>query len=659
MMGLVAGFAQYSHPVQAERLNRGALAVKASRGIIISWRSLVSDDPSMGFNIYREGVKVNATPLTSSTTYVDLEGKTRHKYVVKCVVGGQEVEETPEIAVWSVPYKKIHLDRPQGGTSPSGGKHESREYTYTPSDISVGDVDGDGEYEYILKWFPTNAADNSHFRYTGNTLIDCYKLDGTRLWRIDLGQNIRSGNHYTQFIVYDFDGDGKAEMICKTAPGTIDGAGNAVLMGTAKVTDDYRTKSGNYAGTVMSGPEYLTVFNGMTGEAVSTIAYNPPRSINTMDKNGWGDDYANRSDRYLAGVAYLDGEHPSALFCRGYYRHAYVWAVDFDGTQLTERWLHSSDVEGEGLWGEGTHSLSVADVDGDGCDELIFGAACLDHDGTVRYRTGGGHGDALHVADMLPGREGLEVFMPFEGTSSNYLYDTMLRDAATGEVIYSEANSGKDIGRGIAANISSKYDGYEFWSATKRVFGEGRQLSDVTVPSMNFRIYWDGDPLDELLSDTKITKPNEDITEISTLFDMSLYSNAASCNSTKATPNLQADLFGDWREEVILHDGETMSDLIIFTTMEPTGYKVPCLMQDRQYREAIAWQNVAYNQPPHLSYNLEEYCKSQNSGATRVEAENAPAEYYNLNGMKVGNGSLAPGIYVVRRGSKTSKLVVK
>ena len=233
----------------------------------------------------------------------------------------------------------------EGGKSPAGGTHEQRDYTYTPDDVSVGDVDGDGEWELIVKWHPTNAADNSFYRYTGNTIIDCYKLDGTQLWRIDLGQNIRSGNHYTQFMVYDFDGDGCAEMICKTAPGTIDGKGTAVLMGEDKADADYRNSTGH----ILTGPEYLTVFSGKTGEAIHTIAYNPPRNIHPFDKttNGWGDSYGGRSERYLAGVAYLDGKKPSAVFCRGYYTHAYLWAVDFDGKELKERWLHASTEKGK------------------------------------------------------------------------------------------------------------------------------------------------------------------------------------------------------------------------------------------------------------------------------------------------------------------------
>lgn len=596
--------AQYSHTIKAEKLDRGVVAVKTDKGVFVSWRSLIDDSKGTTFDVYRGDTKINDTPITSKTNFTDAAGTAGAKYTVKAVLDNKVVDTSKEVAAWETPYMRVHLDRPAGGTIEGNSKlgdskgSVADDYTYTPDDISVADVDGDGEWELIVKWFPTNAADNSFKWYTSPTLLDCYKLDGTKLWRIDLGKNIRSGNHYTQFMVYDFDGDGKAELICKTAPGTIDGQGKAVVMGNDDPNADYRTSG---LGTILKGPEYLTVFNGETGAEINTIAYNPPRTITSS----WGDTYGNRCERYLACVAYLDGVKPSAVFCRGYYTNAYLWAVDFDGTKLTERWLHKSETKGQGAYGEGAHSLTVGDVDGDGKDEIVFGAACIDDNGELLYRTGAGHGDALHLTHMLPDREGLQVFMPHEEKSSAYKYDTELRDAKTGEILFFEPQSGNDIGRGLAANISSRYRGYEWWSSTGVVWGGQEKLSSAKRPSINFRIYWDGDLLDELLDGIKITKPNEAISSIATLANFSQYG-AASCNTTKATPNIQADLFGDWREEVILHDGSTESDLLIFTTTTPSDYKVPCLMQDRQYRVAIAWQNCAYNQPPHLSYNLEE-----------------------------------------------------
>ena len=595
----------YSPTVKAETLDRGLVAVKTDKGVFLSWRSLIDDPKELTFDVYRGDTKINDEPLKSKTNFTDPDGTTGVNYTVKAVQGDNIVEISSSVTAWETPYMKVHLDRPAGGKTPSAGGKEGagyQDYTYTPDDVSAADVDGDGEYELVVKWFPSNQADNSQRRYTGNTILDCYKLDGTKLWRIDLGQNIRSGNHYTQFLVYDFDGDGKAELICKTAPGTIDGQGKAVLMGTDKVDDDYRIKSGDNTGVVMSGPEYLTVFNGQTGAEINTIAYNPPRNI----RSDWGDSYGNRCERYLACVAYLDGQRPSGVFVRGYYTYAYVWAVDFDGTNLTQKWLYESPKNKE-LYGQGTHSITVGDVDADGCDEIIFGSAALDHTGKFLYSTGGGHGDALHLAKMIPDREGLQVMMPHEEKGSAYKYDTSVRDAATGEVLYFDPQSGNDIGRGLAANVSSLYPGYEWWSSTGTVWGGQKIVSGAKRPSVNFRVYWDGDLLDELLDGVNVTKPNNQLTSINTVLNLGQYSHAASCNTTKATPNLQADLFGDWREEIILHDGSTESDLLIFTTTIPSEYKIPCLMQDRQYRLAVAWQNCAYNQPPHLSFSPEDY----------------------------------------------------
>lgn len=597
---------------QAEYLDRGVVAVKTDEGVFVSWRSLARDGKDTAFDVYRDGVKINDTPISKVTNLTDPAGNAGAKYEVKAVKGST-VTDSGSCEAWATPYMKVHLDRPAGGKVSAQDGSSSSSYTYTPDDVSVGDVDGDGVYELFVKWMPSNAKDNASKGFTGPTIIDCYRLDGTKLWRINLGHNIRSGNHYTQFMVYDFDGDGCAEMICKTAPGTKDGKGNWVLLGNDKPTDDYRHQTDEPVkslGRPLGGSEYLTCFSGKTGEALSTIPYRP--AYGDVGTNIWGDDYGNRSERYLAGVAYLDGLHPSAIMCRGYYRAAFVWAVDFRDGKLQEVWLHESKVKGQGLWGEGAHSLTIGDVDGDGKDEIIYGAGALDHDGKLLYRTNPnsdnseGHGDALHLAKMLPDREGLQVFMSHEEKDLHYPFDTEMRDARTGEIIFSKPQSGRDIGRGLAANVLAAYPGYEYWSAAGReIYNSGKVIAR-SYPSINFRIYWDGDLLDELLDGTQVTKPNDNFSHIRTLVDFRQWSNAASCNWTKKTPNLQADIMGDWREEVILHDHETQSDLLIFTTTIPTGYKLPCLMEDHQYRMAIAWQNTAYNQPPHLSYSPED-----------------------------------------------------
>ncbi len=611
---LSAAAAMQAAAPYAETLDRGMVAVASGRGSFVSWRSLEQDPEALVFDVYRDGQKITSEPITRGTNYYDRAGKAGSKYVVKALLGGEVVETTPEITSVADEFLRVHLDRPEGGTTP-----DKVSYTYEPNDCSVGDVDGDGRYEIFVKWNPTNSHDNSEGGYTGNVFIDCYTLDGERLWRVDLGRNIRAGAHYTQFMVFDFDGDGHAEMACKTAPGTIDGAGNPVLMGDNKVTDDYRSsKSGSSKGQVISGPEYLTMFDGRTGAALSTVAYEPGRDVRTSSQ--WGDSYGGRSERYLAAVAYLDGVKPSLVMCRGYYTAAYLCAWDFDGKNLKKRWLHKSEKSGEGLYGEGAHSLTVGDVDGDGCDEIVYGSACLDHDGTVLYRTGGGHGDALHLGDFDPDRPGLEVFMVHEEKKKKY--DCEFRDAATGKIIWSVANSGNDIGRGLVADLSKHWRGHEVWPGSH--FDSNGERSDVTFDnkgniiaqkraSSNFRIYWDGDLLDELFDgrydkDLKayapvITKRSADLTSDSQSWFFAKHGGAA-CNTTKATPCLQADILGDWREELVLWDRDTASDLLIFTTTIASSYRVPCLMQDHNYRLAIAWQNVGYNQPPHLGYNL-------------------------------------------------------
>lgn len=597
---------------QAEYLDRGVVAVNTGEGVFVSWRSLKTDAADTSFDIYRDGTKVNSEPVTSKTNFIDPAGTAASTYEVRAI-SGRNVFDKGTATTWAEPYMKVHLDRPAAGTV------DGHSYTYTPDDMSIGDVDGDGVYELFVKWFPSDAKDSASSGFTGPTIIDCYKLDGTKLWRVDLGHNIRSGNHYTQFMVYDFDGDGSAEMICKTAPGTKDGKGNWVLLGDDKETDDYRiydvgSRKSAARGHVLGGAEYLTCFSGKTGEALSTIPFKP--AYDHVSEDTWGDNYCNRADRYLGGVAYLDGQHPSVIMARGYYRCAFVWAVDFKNGQLQEVWFHESKEKNKGLWGEGAHALTVGDVDFDGKDEIVYGAASLDDDGTLLYRTntfnvGEGHGDALHLAKMLPDREGLQVFMPHESKDAGYGFDTEMRDARTGEIIFMKPQSGKDIGRGIAANVSPNYPGYEYWAASDaNVYSYGQPIAN-NRPAINFRIYWDGDLLDELLDGTWVTKPDPDFSNINPVAKFEQYSNAAACNGTKNTPNLQADLFGDWREEVILHDGTTQSDLLIFTTTIPTNYKIPTLLQDHQYRMAIAWQNTAYNQPPHLSFCPEDEFDTQ------------------------------------------------
>ena len=350
----------------------------------ISWRMLGTDPESISFNVYRDGEKINLSPVTTSTNYVDKEGKDDSVYEVRAIIDGKERKSQDSTTVLNQNYFDIPLQKPQDGVTPLGDP-----YSYRANDASVGDLDGDGKYELVLKWDPTNSKDNSQAGYTGNVYVDAYEMNGTLKWRIDLGKNIRAGAHYSPFLVYDFDGDGKSEIVFKTADGTVDGQGNVI----GRADADHR----NSSGYILQGSEYLTVFEGATGKALSTTDYEPPRG----DVGSWGDAYGNRVDRFLAGVAYLDGETPSIIMARGYYTRTVLAAYNWKDGKLTKQWVFDSNNEGyRDYGGQGYHSLSVADVDMDGKDEVVYGQIVIDDDGSGLYNTGLGHGDALHVSDL-------------------------------------------------------------------------------------------------------------------------------------------------------------------------------------------------------------------------------------------------------------------
>lgn len=623
-------FAGEPYVLDPEPLDRAAVAARSSGKFLVSWRLLITDPDDIRFNVYRDGTKLNDEPLYV-TNYQDAGGTRQSVYTVEAISGGNVIEtvEAKSLlsSIWSVP-----IDRPASGTTPSG------KYEYVPGDCMVADLDGDHVYEIVMKWDPTNAdddnagnndlegagqKDNSIYGYTANVLIDAYRLDGTKLWRIDLGRNIRAGAHYTQLMVYDLDGDGRAEVACKTAPGTIDAEGKYVVLGNDDPTKDYR----NSRGGIITGPEYLTVFEGISGKQLATTTYLPSRSI----QSNWGDSYGNRSERYLACVAYLDGEHPSLVMCRGYYTYAYLWAVDFDGHELSTRWLHSSDRSGIGAFGEGAHSISTADVDGDGCDEIVFGSCSIDNDGTLLYRTGLGHGDALHVGDFNPDRPGLEVMMVHEETSAKYGIE--MRDALSGEII-SGKFAGADIGRGLCADIDPDTRGCEYWGMGNDVFDVDGNIISSRKPTVNFRTYWDGDYYEELTEKGIISKWSK-TGSAATLLGVT--GDNAGTNLIKATPCLQADIFGDWREEQIYYDNKTKDRLMIYTTPIPTDYRVPCLMHDHHYRMATVWQTTAYNQPPHLSFYLPDYIEKYGSGGVHDVTVDATSQiigyrYYDVSG---------------------------
>jgi rhamnogalacturonan endolyase len=472
----------------------------------------------------------------------------------------------------------VPLQIPPGGSTPSDS------YTYAANDASVGDLDGDGQYEIVLKWDPTNSKDNSQSGYTGNQIIDAYKLNGTRLWRIDLGRNIRAGAHYTQFQVFDYDGDGRAEVAMKTADGTRSGTGQVIGNASA----DHR----NSSGYVLAGPEFLTMFNGQTGAIMSTVNYDPPRGT----VSSWGDNYGNRVDRFLAATAYLDGSRPSLIMSRGYYTRTVIAAWDFRNGALTKRWTFDSNSAGSQYAGQGNHNLSVADADRDGRDEIIFGAMTIDDNGSPLWNTRFGHGDAMHVGDLIPSRAGLEVFKVSESTSMPAAW---MADARNGQIIWQNPSCGCDNGRGVSADIYAGSPGAESWSsAVSGLLNTNGQNIGRKPSATNFVIWWDGDAQRELLDATRIDKYGTG-SDARLLTASGVHSN----NGTKATPSLSADILGDWREEVIWPTTDNRA-LRIYSTTEPTTISRPSLMQDRQYRVQVAAQNTAYNQPPHPSFAI-------------------------------------------------------
>lgn len=579
-----------------EKLDRGLVAIStATNTVFLSWRLNGYEPLDIGFNLYRNDSKINTNPITGATNYTDNNGSTTAMYKVCAVVNGNEIDTSTAVAPWKELTRRIPVNKPAAA-----------DITYSPNDISVGDLDGNGQWDIVLKWEPSNSQDNSNSGITGNVYLDGMKLDGTHLWRINLGHNIRAGAHYTQFLVADFDLDGKAEIICKTAPGTKDATGNYLKKGPA-ASANHNTDYRNAGGYILQGPEFLTVFSS-EGKELATVDYNPPRG----NVNSWGDDYGNRVDRFLAAVAYLDGERPSAVMQRGYYSRMTLAAWNWDGTSLTQKWFFDSNTPGnEKAFSQGNHNLSVGDVDGDGFDEIIQGACAIDHDGKLMYATGLGHGDAIHLSDLDPSRPGLELMTPHEEKHPAWP-GTEVHDARTGAKIWQFLCDNVDVGRGIAADIDSRYPGFEIWSSnTDGVYNINGTRISTTKPSVNFRIYWDGDLQDELLdaigstpSAFKIEKWNGNGCDRLVSTD-NRYGNyvGITINGTKANPCLVADILGDWREEMILReDGDNA--LILYTTTIPTEHRIYTLMHDPVYRAAVAWQNVAYNQPPHLGFYI-------------------------------------------------------
>lgn len=695
---------------QLEKLSRGLVVVKRNKGIFLAWR-LMKDEVSgysntgltgVDFLVYKNGELL--TKVSDSTNFVDEEGTSADKYSIGVLKDGALVERTKEMSAFrsGANYIDLPLQKPKDGVTPAG-----EVYTYHANDMSVGDVDGDGEYEYFVKWDPSNSKDVSQKGYTGNCFIDCYKLEGRLLWRLDMGVNIRAGAHYTQFMVYDFNGDGRTEMAVKTAPGTkmiyYDEEGNVereiyITMPYSDIDggytnqDDYRLSAEDYyehlvtvfmnwnnhpmvidktwpqtleecfsiekkyqypliredaitlvdyfldvyatsrserndlrhfEGFIIDGPEYITMFSGL-GEELETIPFPYAREDDGLM---WGDysmrriEPANRVDRFLSGVAYLDGERPYLIVCRGYYTRATIVAYDFIENRFREYFnidsghvimnnpfmdnAHGgagSDLVYGRLAGQGNHSLSTADVDGDGYQEIIYGAAVIDHDGSILYSSYDylpdgtyaklGHGDAMHVADIDPDRPGLEIFQVFEG-AKHAPYGYALRDAETGEAIFGEYAE-TDLGRCMVGDVNPKVRGLQTW-VTKMQSVKGEVLADKLLGT-NFSIRWLPDMSTQIIDGVDLFGSHAGVINDNTHGIIFAPEGVATNNGTKGNPCLVADIFGDWREELLLRKSDN-SAIRIFINTDLTNHKLYTLMHDIQYRTGIAWQNNCYNQP--------------------------------------------------------------
>lgn len=631
------------HTRQMEKLDRGLIAIKTDGGVYLSWRLFDSEDNIFGsadknvsFNVYRDGKKISE--VAAKTNYVDSTVGTN--YSVAPVINGVEGEKCNPVTVYNNSYFDIPLSKPDDETiyDPSG--NELATYSFFPADCSTGDVDGDGEYEIIVKWTSSerDVGSPGDPAYSGTVHLAAYKLDGTKLWKndIELGKNVYSSAHTVQFLVYDFDGDGKSEVMCQTSLGSKDGQGKYVSNAAQndeeiKAITDEENSTADYRGygRITEGKEFLTVFNGETGVAMDTI--NLPTTRGSENGVDYGDDFGNRSNRFVSDIAYLDGEKPYAIYLRGYYfgrngkQRTSIAGISWDGTALSPTYRFDTQKGQEGYYdgayqyvGNGNHNCTVADVDNDGKDEFITGALCMevndDNEFRPKWCTYLQHGDALHIGNYDPTHTGFEFFTVHEDSGTNSLsgnditldFGMSVIDAETGNIMFHEGAS-DDTGRGVMANVGAG-GYYQIWSAKNSArqsnggtdFTTATSLTGRNTPSMNFRIFWDGDLYDNLLNGANITDWNG--RNMSNIFSAGNY-DCVSINGTKANPSLQADLFGDWREEVVYPTSDGTA-LRVFSTTDTTDYKIKTLMQDPVYRSGVAAEQTAYNQPPHVGFYM-------------------------------------------------------
>ena len=586
-----------------DKLDRGLVAVKTTKGVYCSWRIQADEYYDVKYNLYRDGTKVNAEPLDVSN-FTDTSGSESSQYTVKAVLNGVEQQASKAATVFKSNYKEIKI------------KHDaSLKATYEPNDACCADVDGDGEVEILMKFnnkeegeqlYPKNGPTINGVETKEYSMLACLKQDGTVLWWVNCGPNMGDFQNNEQNIVgYDWDMDGKAEVVMRLeegstvhmADGTTYTIGADGKNGTSWKNYREPKASGSVEWFTHYGKEFLWYCEGATGKPYQCIDF-PLKRLEDGEtdlKAAWGDGYGHRSSKYFFGAPYLDGKHPSIFLGRGIYtRHKFMaYDVDPKTHDLKVRWKWTNNQPGSPWYGEGYHNYIVADVDWDGRDEIVWGSMVIDDNGKGLSTTGLGHGDAQHIGDFNPYIHGQEMFACNEDNPSNNY-----RDATTSKIYYRKTDTNDD-GRCLAGNFYNDIPGAVGHSAhdtpISTVTNDHVSLNTNGL-SMNFRIYWDGDLLEECFNNTEVTKPG--VGTIATF--LGAYSN----NGTKATPCYQGDIFGDWREEVIERTAD--NNIRIYTTDVPTKWRNYSLWYDHQYRNGMVWQPCGYNQPPHVSYFLGE-----------------------------------------------------
>jgi rhamnogalacturonan endolyase len=568
LLGLTICFAHLG-PVEAERvretLDRGLVARPVESGrVYVGWRLLDSDPNDVAFDVYRrtgdaKPVKLNQKPIRKTTDFVDDSAAkgTEHAWTVRPIIDGKE-----EAA--SKPASLV----PGGEASPCVRIKLDGDYTFQKAGIA--DLDADGRYDFVIKQPGANIDPYvKYWKPSPDTYkLEAYLSDGTFLWRHDLGWSIERGIWYSPYVVYDLDGDGKAEVAVKTGEG------------------DPRDEDGR----VQTGPEYLTILDGLTGKPVTQIDW-PPREMFKDTPRPYN--YASRNQ---LGVAYLDGQKPYLIVERGTYNVIVVIAYRFEDGKLAEHWRWDNRRLGREYQGQGAHWMHSADVDADGRDEVLIGSAVIDDDGTALWTTGLGHPDHFYLGDVDPERPGLEIYYGIERRQKER-NGMCLVEAATGKILWGYEGFTRHVhGQGMCADIDARYPGSESYSAdtdsqkkyawSRLWTAKGEVISEENLGGFSPRVvYWDADPQRELFRRGRISD----------------YGGGEIPPRVEGSLAAVADILGDWREELVT---SVSGELRIYTTAIPASDRRPCLMQDPIYRIDVVHAAMGYFQVPMTSYDL-------------------------------------------------------